>query len=99
MAAQLPVICLDFGEPASIVTPETGIKVPLSSPEGVVAGISQACAQLAANPSLCDRMGDAGRQRVLDFFEWDKKGLFMAKIYESLSATKEGVAVKRKLSA
>ena len=99
MAARLPVICLDFGEPASIVTPETGIKIPLSSPEGVVAGISQACVLLAANPSLCGRMGDAGRQRILDIFEWNKKGLIMAKIYESLSATKEGMAVKRKLSA
>jgi glycosyltransferase involved in cell wall biosynthesis len=84
MAAQLPVVCLDFGEPASIVTPETGIKVPLSSPEGVVAGIFQACARLAANPSLCDRMGDAGRKRILDLFEWGKKGQFLARIYEEV---------------
>jgi glycosyltransferase involved in cell wall biosynthesis len=99
MAAQLPVICLDFGEPASIVTPQTGIKIPPSSPEGVVAGISQACAQLAANPSLSDRMGDAGRQRILDLFEWDKKGLFMAKLYASLFTLEEGMTAERKLSA
>jgi len=99
MAARLPVICLDYGEPALIVTPETGIKIPLSSPEGVVAGISQACAQLAANPSLRDRMGDAGRQRVFDLFEWDKKGLFMAKLYQSLSTVREGTTAERKLSA
>jgi len=99
MAAQLPIICLDFGEPASIVTPETGIKVPLSSPQGVVAGISQACAQLAANPSLSDRMGNAGRQRILDLFEWDKKGLFMAKLYASLFTLEEGMTAERKLSA
>ena len=86
MVARRPVICLDFGEPASIVTGETGIKIPISSPERVVMGISQACALLAANPSLCDRMGDAGRQRILDFFEWEKKGSAMMEIYNKLSA-------------
>lgn len=85
LAARLPVICLAFGEPASIVTPETGIKIPLSSPEGVVAGISQACAQLAANPSLCDHMGNAGRRRVLDLLEWDEKGRFLATVYEDVA--------------
>jgi glycosyltransferase involved in cell wall biosynthesis len=82
MAAQLPVICLDFGEPASIVTHETGIKIPVSDPERVVAAISEACAGLAAHPSLCDHMGDAGRQRILGLFEWDEKGRTLADIYE-----------------
>jgi glycosyltransferase involved in cell wall biosynthesis len=90
MAARLPVICSDFGEPASIVSPETGIRVPLASPECVVAGISRACALLAANPSVCNRMGDAARQRILDLFEWDKKGLFMTKLYQSLSTPTKG---------
>jgi glycosyltransferase involved in cell wall biosynthesis len=84
MAARLPIICPDFGEPASIVTSETGIKIPLSSPKGVVAGISEACIQLATNPSLCVRMGDAGRQRVLEFFEWNGKGRLMVPIYEGV---------------
>jgi len=71
-----------LGEPASIVARETGIKIPLSSPEDVAAGISDACVQLATNRSLCDRMGEAGRRRVLEFFEWNEKGRVLATIYE-----------------
>lgn len=86
MAARRPVICFDLGEPASIVTGETGIKIPASSPEIAVTRISQACALLAGNPSLCERMGDAGRKRVLDFFQWDVKGVAMMEIYNKLSS-------------
>jgi glycosyltransferase involved in cell wall biosynthesis len=84
MAARLPVICLDFGEPASIVTRDTGIKVPMFGPEGVVIEIAHACLQLATNRSLCDRMGEIGRCRVLEFFEWNQKGSFLASIYEGV---------------
>jgi glycosyltransferase involved in cell wall biosynthesis len=85
MAARRPVICLDLGEPASIVTDETGIKIPASSPEEAVTGISQACARLAGNPALCEQMGDAGRKRILELFQWDVKGAAMAAIYNRVS--------------
>ncbi|HET7208406.1 MAG TPA: glycosyltransferase [Terriglobales bacterium] len=84
MAVGLPVICLDYGEPASIVTPETGFIVPMSDPERVAADISLTCAQMVANPSLCDRMGNAGRQRISDAFEWEKKAGFLFSIYENV---------------
>lgn len=89
MAARRPVICLDVGEPATIVTRETGIKIPASSPEVVVTRIAQACALLANNPLLCERLGDAGRKRVLDFFQWDVKGVAMMEIYNRLSRRAE----------
>jgi glycosyltransferase involved in cell wall biosynthesis len=84
MGACLPVICLDFGEPASIVARETGIKIPISSPEGVIASISDAFLELATNRSLCNRMGAAGRRRVLEYFEWNEKGRLLATIYEGV---------------
>ena len=64
-----------------------------------VADSAKAILRLPQDPELRTRTGQASRPRVEEHFDWDKKGLFMAKLYESLSATKEGVAVKHKLSA
>lgn len=98
MAAGRPVICLDLGGPALQVTEDTGIKVPATSPEQVVHDLAAAFCKLASDPGLRARLSLGARKRVEEHFNWDEKGLIMAKIYESLSATREGMAVKRKLS-
>jgi glycosyltransferase involved in cell wall biosynthesis len=99
MAAGRPVVCLDLGGPALQVTEDTGIKVPATSPEQVVSDLAAAMMQLAEDPDLRIRLGVAARQRVQEHFNWDKKGLFMAKLYQSLSTVEEGTTAARKLSA
>jgi glycosyltransferase involved in cell wall biosynthesis len=81
MAASRPVICLDLGGPALQVTPETGIKVPAMSPEQVVHDLAAAFSLLASDPGLRVRLGKAGRQRVEEHFNWDKKGEWMNRVY------------------
>lgn len=88
MAAGKPVVCLDFGEPALEVTDGTGIKVPVTSPEQVVLDLAAAMTRLARDPHLRVRLGTAARRRVQEQFDWDKKGLVMTKLYETL-CTKE----------
>jgi glycosyltransferase involved in cell wall biosynthesis len=84
MAAGRPVICLDLGGPATQVTGETGIKVPAYNPEQVVRDLADAMTHLACNPELRVRMGEAGRMRVSDLFNWDVKGKFFAQLYEEI---------------
>lgn len=84
MAAGRPVICLDLGGPAFQVTKETGIKVPAISPDQAVSGLTQALSQLATDLDLRAKLGAAGRRRVKDYFDWDKKGQFLTKAYEGL---------------
>jgi glycosyltransferase involved in cell wall biosynthesis len=81
MAAGRPVICLDLGGPALQVTPETGIKVPAMSPEQVVHDLAAAFSRLAGDSGLRVRLGKAGRQRVEQHFNWDKKGEWMNRVY------------------
>jgi glycosyltransferase involved in cell wall biosynthesis len=88
MAAGKPVVCLDIGEPALEVTDGTGIRVPITSPEQVVADLAAAMARLARDPDLRTRLGTAARRRAREQFDWDKKGIFMTKLYETL-CTKE----------
>lgn len=84
MGAGKPVVCLDFGEPALEVTDGTGIKVPISSPEQVVSDLAAAMTRLAQDPDFRVRLGTAARWRAQEEFDWDKKGIFMTELYETL---------------
>lgn len=86
MAAGRPVICLDLGGPAAQVNPETGIKVSASNPAQSVNELSAAMVHLATNHHLCLQMGQAGQQRVKDFYSWEAKGKQFARIYEEIAA-------------
>jgi len=92
MAAGRPVICLDLGGPALQVTEESGIKVPALSPEQAVRDLADALQKLASDPELRGRLSYGARKRVEEHFNWDKKGLFMAKLYEELPTGQEGMS-------
>ncbi|MBW4518517.1 MAG: glycosyltransferase [Scytolyngbya sp. HA4215-MV1] len=84
MAAGLPVICLDLGGPALLVTPETGIKVPAHSPEQAVTDMAKSMTHLANNPTIARQLGQAGQQRTQELFSWTVKGTLLTDQYEAL---------------
>ena len=86
MAVGRPVICLDIGGPGRIVTPECGIKVPVTTPERVVVDLAGALERLLADPELQRRMGNAARQRVSHFL-WDRKVEQFLAIYGEVVAS------------
>jgi len=85
MTAGRPVICLDLGGPALQVTEETGFKVPAISSKQVVDDLREAMRRLAQDPALRAGMGDAGRKRVAEHFDWDKKGEWVSEMYQRVS--------------
>ena len=88
MSSGLPVICLDLGGPALQVTDETGFKIPARSPEQVVKDLADAMRRFARDASLRMRMGKAGRDRVREHFNWDKKGDWINQVYEQVATCK-----------
>jgi len=82
MAAGRPVICLDLGGPALQVTPQTGIKVPATTPAQTIRELAEAMTALYQNPEMRLSMGDAARLRVVQNFRWDKKAQEMNEIYQ-----------------
>jgi glycosyltransferase involved in cell wall biosynthesis len=84
MAAGRPVICLDLGGPALQVNEATGIKVSAVSAEQAVTDLASAIEQLAADPSRRAKLGEAGRLRVDQDFNWERKGEQLARLYERL---------------
>ena len=68
MAAGLPVIALRLGAaPDFVIDGETGITV---RPDDVAA-LADAMSRLLANPEECRRLGENGRQLVIEQYTWD----------------------------
>lgn len=64
MTLGIPVIALDWGGPALLVTPECGYLVKPDSDDYVTTEIAKAMDTLAADGDLATRMGEAGRARA-----------------------------------
>lgn len=84
MAIGRPVICLDLGGPAIQVASDTGFKIAASTPEQAVWDLSKAIAQLTSDLDLQQRMGQAGRRRVSEVFNWQVKGHDLANLYQEI---------------
>ena len=85
MTAGKPVICLDLGGPGEIVTTDCGIKVRPKHTEQVVADLAAALQYLANEPELGRALGQAGRRRVQEQFEWDQKGEHAMELYRQVA--------------
>lgn len=81
MAAGRPVICLDIGGPAMHVEREVGIQCSISSPSQTIAELTDAMNCLAADRKLCIRMGNAGRERVVQRYLVGNRVEFFSKLY------------------
>lgn len=84
MAAGRPVICLDIGGPATQVTGETGFKIPTHAPDQAVRDLAEAMSHLAHDSKLQMQMGEAGRRRVNEVYDWQIKGQLLNQRYEEV---------------
>ncbi len=82
MGSGLPVIVLDSGGPGAHVSEAWGFKVAPTSRASVVRGMAAALETLHADPALARRLGEAGRNRALEFYAWDNLGGKMREIYD-----------------
>jgi glycosyltransferase involved in cell wall biosynthesis len=87
MGVGRPVICLDLGGPGTQITEETGIKVPGINPDQAVEDLADAMQKLASDPELRSRLGEGGKKRVKEVYDWDLKGEYFAQLYEEIVAT------------
>ncbi|MFM7333614.1 MAG: glycosyltransferase family 4 protein [Tabrizicola sp.] len=82
MALGLAPLVVDYGGPADLVTPEVGIKVPLTNREETTLALRSALETLAADPAQTARMGQAARKRVTDLFIWPRRAEQILTIYD-----------------
>ena len=82
MAVGLPVITTNWGGPADYLNSSCGILVEPASQEGFVKGLTDAMLKLAQSPELLHSMGCAGRERVREHFDWERKVDRILEIYQ-----------------
>ena len=84
MAAELPVIAVNWGGPADYITPKTGILIEPEQSHAFVGKLSEAMELLFEDKEKRLLMGKVGRSRVETDFDWDKKIDNIIKIYRDI---------------
>jgi glycosyltransferase involved in cell wall biosynthesis len=89
MLLELPVLCLDLGGPATMVSGETGFIASAESPESAVRDLRDAMRQLARSPALARQMGRLGRERALAECRWSRKGDRLDAFYRDVAVSSD----------
>jgi glycosyltransferase involved in cell wall biosynthesis len=82
MFNELAVICLDCGGPAVAVERNCGIKVPFGARENIVNRIAMAIRFYDGDRPSILRDGKSARERILKFYDWQRKGQLMEQKYQ-----------------
>jgi glycosyltransferase involved in cell wall biosynthesis len=72
MAMEIPVIATNWGGPAEYLDESCGILIEPTQ-ESFINDLAAAMLKMAQSPELRQVMGQAGRQRVIDYFDWEVK--------------------------
>lgn len=85
----LPVICLDHQGGRDIVTPECGIKIPVTTQENVVQELADTLVSLAENKGRLAPLSRMALVRAQDYL-WSRNSEMMARIYHEVLAARNG---------
>ena len=78
----VPVICLDHQGVHDVVTEQSGVKIPVTTPHKVIAGLGEAIARLAHDEAERERLSRGAVLRARDYL-WSRQGERMAAMYET----------------
>jgi glycosyltransferase involved in cell wall biosynthesis len=73
MAASLPVIAVNYGGPAEIVSPEIGCALSCNGRDELVEELTEVLGDVVRNPGKWREKGLAGRRRAEQQYGWDAK--------------------------
>lgn len=82
MALGVVPLIVDYGGPGEHVTPETGFTVPIGSRADIAAAFRDQLEAIVANPDQLPAMGQAGRARIEDRYDWRRKGALVREVYD-----------------
>lgn len=84
MRAGLPVVCLKFGGPGTMVTEETGCRVPVGPFDRVADELAAELLKLLDDPPRRRQLGEAARRRAQNAFSWEAKRLSVRRWYRDV---------------
>ena len=83
MGHSLPILTLDHQGVATFVPSQAAIKIPVTTPREVVAGIAAGILWLARNPEAHQKFGAAGRA-FAETQTWQRHAERISKLYEEV---------------
>lgn len=92
----LPVITADRGGPGWIIDDASGIRLKVTDPDSYARSIAAALRQLAAAPTLCARLGEGAKAKVLREGLWSSKAERMIALYKEIAGPRNAQALTRK---
>ena len=84
MTVGLPIICLNWSGMAISTDDSCAIRLPVTNPEQMPKDMAAAIINLIENPELRKQMGEAGRRRIKEVFNWEVKGKFIEQLLDEL---------------
>jgi glycosyltransferase involved in cell wall biosynthesis len=87
MAMGKPVIATAWGGPLDYLDDSCGILIPPTSRKALVDGFAASMQCLLISPGMAQRLGTAGREKVMAQYDWEKKMDAMLEIYSSVALT------------
>lgn len=89
MAMEIPVIATDWGGPADYLDSTCGVLVKPTSRESFIEDFASAIVRLANSFEGRIAMGKAGREKVVQQFDWERKVDHMMKLYRDVMVVAE----------
>jgi len=80
IGAGKPVICLDHQGAGEVVTPQCGIKIPVTTRHDIHRRFAEAIALLQRNRSLCHALGEGAKRRAAEY-RWSLQARRIAQTY------------------
>jgi glycosyltransferase involved in cell wall biosynthesis len=82
MACARPVIAAAWGGPKDYLDSTCGVLIEPTSREQLVADLASAMDRLASDPTERQKLGENGRRRVAELFDWERKIDRILEIYD-----------------
>lgn len=84
MALGVVPVVVDYAGPGELVTPETGILLPLGTRERITAALSDALDRIVEDPSILPIKAAAARDLVASHYTWDAKARRILDLYRGV---------------
>lgn len=84
MAAGVAAVVVSHQGAAEMTTDETALRVPPGEPDEIVDQLALGICALITDPDLRNRLGSAGRIRIIQHFIWERKAEVIVSIYKQI---------------
>lgn len=87
MATSIAVVATEWGGPADYIDASCGMLIPPTSRESMVEGFKDAIIAIAKDPEMAKAMGESGRKKIEQEYDWEKKVDKVMSLYQELLPT------------